>query len=210
MLWTNASRVTQTSTHFAALIIHRLLLEGIRWPFGSITGVRVTGNTAIRVGGVVVALISSACSSWATSILATNPAHVDILLHFEGLDVNATDRARVVQYYQRLRLDVKLVVATGPEVAASDRQNFLDHFPSQIIVDQVALAFESDQDGVGAVKWHYFCDERLWGISWRTIHITEIHLWYTGHLQAAILGPHELFHGKVPRVLKDSKHAWVA
>ena len=93
--------------------------------------------------------------------MATNPAHVDILLHFEGLDVNATDRARVVQYYQRLRLDVKLVVATGPEVAASDRQNFLDHFPSQIIVDQVALAFESDQDGVGAVEWHYFCDERL-------------------------------------------------
>ena len=63
MLWTNTSRVTQTSTHFAALIIHRLLLEGVRWPFGSITGVRVTGDPAIRGGGVVIALIGSASSS---------------------------------------------------------------------------------------------------------------------------------------------------
>ena len=57
-----------------------------------------------------------------------------------------------------LRLQIELVVSASSVVVASDGHDLFDYLASQVVVYQVSLAFKSDEDGIGAIEWHYLGD----------------------------------------------------
>ena len=138
----------------------------------------------------------------------TDSAHVDALLHLKRLDVDTADGVGVVQDNPGFGLDVKLEVAAGAEVAASDRQHLFDDLSSDIVVDEVPFALQRDQDAVFSVQSDDLSDQRR--VFWRIVKLAKVCLAHVYHLKGAILAPHELLHGEVSRVLEDTKHGEAA